>query len=323
MEQNLQNALKDVPTLTELAVLALYGIFVTEPYITRIRGSGLTELNALDLGPFHTDLMNHIQKLINNPDLLLSSATADEAEFLKCKTWRKSRAVTAIHSMTINLPHIRPLLIAFLTGALDTWIRFCEEYTEGGTVDGMTVSERESAWMPSTNDVNEGTLGKVVRINRRNKPTQTMHQNVSQAIFTHNNTQDFMNEEFVPEDDKFVMQEARRLDKSGLEKQRLAELREHDEHVVATKRQKDAERERTAAAKAAKVAAATLIKTRSELDGLTCDGLNEQLSILRQWDDTIRAKSFYKTKQEKFDAVRAALDRYDARGLDEGRENSR
>lgn len=98
MELNLQSALHDTATLTELAVLALYGIFVTEPYINYVRGSGLTETNILNLGPFHHDLISHIKTLIATPELLLSSDTADSAEFLGRATWRKSRAVAEIPS---------------------------------------------------------------------------------------------------------------------------------------------------------------------------------------------------------------------------------
>lgn len=46
---------------------------------------------------------------------------------------------------------------------------------------------------------------------------------------------------------------------------------------------------------------------------MNCDKLNDQLAALHQWDDTIRAKSFYKLKKDKLDAVIAALDRYEVR----------
>jgi hypothetical protein len=235
MEQNLQNALHDIPTQTELAVLALFGIFIMEPYIAYVRGSGLTETNVLNLGPLHTNLVDHIQKLIDNPGLVLSPDTADEAEFLTQASWRENKAVTAIHSMVADLPHIRSVLVCFLEGSRETFTRFCEEFKEGGSIDTLTASERESAWMPGTNDVNEGALGRVVRINRRNKPTQTMHQNIAQAKFSYNNTQQFMDNEFIAEDHTFIMQEAGQQDESHLEQQRLSEIWEHDERVVAAR----------------------------------------------------------------------------------------
>jgi hypothetical protein len=114
--------------------------------------------------------------------------------------------------------------------------------------------------MPGTNDVNEGALGKVVRINRWNKPTQTKHQNVAQAKFSYNNTQQFMDNEFIAEDHTFIIQEARRQDESHLEQQRLTEIWEHDERVVAARRQKDLDKQEKAAEYAAKVAAAILSK---------------------------------------------------------------
>lgn len=316
MEQNLQSALHDTPTITELAVLALYGIFVTEPYIKYVRGSGLTDTNILDLGPFHNNFIRHIQALIANPALLLASDTADSAEFLGQATWRKSRAVAEIHAMCSSLPHIQPVLCAFLTGALETWERFCEEFVEGGAVDQLTKPERESAWMPATNDVNEGTLGKVVRINRRNKPTQTMHQNVAQTMFAQNETQEFVEENFTAEDHDFCRREARIRDASQLEAKRLAEIGEHEDAKVAAKRARDQIREDRAAVNRAATAAATcnLVSSISELEPMKVKQLDEQLDVLRQWDMSIRAKSFYGNKKEKLAAAVAAFERYEARG---------
>jgi len=53
MEKNLYNALQDPPTLTELAVLALYGQAVYHPYVSQIRGQNM---NMLDLGPLHLEV---------------------------------------------------------------------------------------------------------------------------------------------------------------------------------------------------------------------------------------------------------------------------
>ncbi|KAF7972903.1 hypothetical protein HWV62_16626 [Athelia sp. TMB] len=320
MEHNLQSALHDVATITELSVLALYGIFVTEPYINYVRGGGLTEVNILKLGPFHHNLIDHIKTLIATPDLLLTPETADSAEFLGQSTWRKSRAVAEIHSICSSLPHLRSLLCAFLTGTLTTWERFCEEFNEDGDIAQLSESARESAWMPATNDINEGTLGKVVRINRRDKPTQTMHQNVAQVMYMRNETQEFVEEHFTEADYTFCRREARLRDASQLEAKRLTEIREHDEAVVASKRARDQAREDVAAQNRARIAAATnkLISTIADLPKMTCSQLDEQLEIFRQWDTSIRAKSYYGKKAEKVAAVTAAFKRYEERGRTTG-----
>src|SRR6266545_7957325 len=73
MESNLWKALHDPATLSELAILALYGEAVSYPYIKAIRTtseSGETQ-NMLDLGPLHQKVSTHIQTIITNPFNLL------------------------------------------------------------------------------------------------------------------------------------------------------------------------------------------------------------------------------------------------------------
>ena len=54
----------DAPTRTELAVLALYLKAVSHPYVIAVRGPGLEKSNALDMGPFHMEVVDHISKLL-------------------------------------------------------------------------------------------------------------------------------------------------------------------------------------------------------------------------------------------------------------------
>ncbi len=82
IESNLWKALHDPATLSELAILALYGEAIYYPYIKTIHStseSGETQ-NMLDLGPLHQKVSTHIQNIIANPSNLLcenpSSVTA-------------------------------------------------------------------------------------------------------------------------------------------------------------------------------------------------------------------------------------------------------
>lgn len=50
-KENLYRTLQDPPTLTELAVLALYAKTTSHPYMCLIHGH---DINMLDLGPLHT-----------------------------------------------------------------------------------------------------------------------------------------------------------------------------------------------------------------------------------------------------------------------------
>jgi hypothetical protein len=67
----LAKALLDVPTITELAVLAMYHLSVTCPYFENIRRPEDEELNMLELGPLHQELKLHFKKIIDNPDDLI------------------------------------------------------------------------------------------------------------------------------------------------------------------------------------------------------------------------------------------------------------
>ena len=131
--------------------------------------------------------------------------------------------------------------------------------------------------------------------------------------YSYNDTQQSMDNEFIDEDHAFIWQEGRQQDESHLEQQRLTEIWDNSECVIVAKREKDAERAQRAAEEAAKVAASTLIEDQDEIKHITCEKLNDQLAILRQWDNSVHAKLFYKVKQDKLNAVLTALDRYDDR----------
>lgn len=96
LENNLYAALHDIPTLTELYVLALYAQAITHPYMCQICGPGTEEINMLDLGPLHTQLKDHVQKIINNPDLLLSPTCSYETGAMDGKEWERPKVITQL-----------------------------------------------------------------------------------------------------------------------------------------------------------------------------------------------------------------------------------
>lgn len=57
------------------------------------------------------------------------------------------------------MPHFCGIYKALLTGALESWENFTEEFKIGGNIDLATESELDDTWMPATNNVNEGALG--------------------------------------------------------------------------------------------------------------------------------------------------------------------
>jgi hypothetical protein len=159
MEQNLYNALHCKPTLTELATLALYAQAITHPYMRQIQEPNSRTTNMLDLGPLHLKVEQHIDKIISNPELLTSANATYTTGAMDGKEWETPDAVAAILEMAPELPHLSNLVVEFLTGARGKWICFTSEFTPGGLIDEATDSQKDLAWMPATNDLNEGILG--------------------------------------------------------------------------------------------------------------------------------------------------------------------
>ncbi|THU79303.1 hypothetical protein K435DRAFT_621812, partial [Dendrothele bispora CBS 962.96] len=219
IEINLLRALEDVATVTELSAMVLYTNVISHPYMRVVRGPGTEETNALDLGPLHAELQVHIRNILENPDLLFGDDVACATATLDGQEWEDKDAVTAVYNLAPKLPYLKPITLAFFRGSLTTWIRFSAEFAPGGLIDEATAEERDLAWMPSTNDANEGRLGHY-RVTVRGKPTLTLHQYNAEAMYSQNNTLAFMNALFEGEDHCYIMQEARRIDGSGLEAKR-------------------------------------------------------------------------------------------------------
>lgn len=72
MELNLKKALDDPLTLTELAVITLYAQSVIHPYMYQVHGPGTENVNVLDLGSLHHQVVQHVRKIMNDPGLLIS-----------------------------------------------------------------------------------------------------------------------------------------------------------------------------------------------------------------------------------------------------------
>jgi hypothetical protein len=73
--------------------------------------------------------------------------------------WQSEIVFDTVQKMAPELPHLQPLLVRFLQGACKTWKNFISEYAPGGLIDEATAEEKDLAWMPPPNDVNEGALG--------------------------------------------------------------------------------------------------------------------------------------------------------------------
>lgn len=198
--------------------MTIYKMVITHPYLHQVRGPGTESTNLLDLGPLHRSVRDHIQAILDNPDIIFGADVAYETATLDGLEWADPKAMTAVFALLPSLPHIKAITLAFFRGALMTWTRFSAEFAPGGIIDTCTATERQLAWMPSTNDANEGALG-AYRVAIRGKPSLTLHQYNAQAMFCRNDTQNFMDAVFMDEDHAYIMREVRHIDASGEEAQ--------------------------------------------------------------------------------------------------------
>jgi hypothetical protein len=136
IEENIYNALNDWSTLTELAVLALYSQIVSRPYMAYVRSyTG----NALELGPFHERVKNHIREPTEHPEIALSSDADPAKATLLGIGWERSDVIYWILSNMDSMPHLRILFVKFLKGTLATWERFTTEFAPDGAIARATA----------------------------------------------------------------------------------------------------------------------------------------------------------------------------------------
>jgi len=136
MESNLWKALHCTSTVTELAVLAIYAEVVSYPYMKAIHTSDAQKKNMLDLGPFHSSVYDHMQKIIANPNILIGK-DLDLSESYKTATldgekWQNPAVIKRVFDLIPTLPHFCNPLIAFFKGAAQTWEHFTSEFAPRG-----------------------------------------------------------------------------------------------------------------------------------------------------------------------------------------------
>jgi hypothetical protein len=214
MESNVFHAIQDSPTLTELAVLALYGQAISILYARQVRGEGTMQKNLLDQGPFHEEVKAHCRAIINDPNLLISSDIPYTRATLDKEPWEHPEAVAAIRDFPDSFPYLREAIVAFFEGALEVWGRFTAEFKSGGLIARASAEQRKRAWMRCTNDDNEGAL-RALRVHMRLAPSMTLDQHNAWMMYSINNTEAWAEERLTSEDAWFIRAVAREREGQG------------------------------------------------------------------------------------------------------------
>jgi hypothetical protein len=248
-----------------------------------VRGPGTEKVNMLELGPLHSKVTAHIQRIIEDPAILINEGAGYEAGSMDKKPWHTPEAVKAVLKLSQSLPHIKPVLVAFFKGALTTWESFTSEFEEGSLIHSTTAEERDRAWMPPTNDVNEGALG-AFRSYLHKKPNTRMLQYNALAKFKFSRTAAFVHQEFNSDDYAFVHKLAQEMDASQLRKKQDAELIAFRDRQVAERRAKLLSKAQRQAEKEAMLASVVLSKNAEEVtvDMMTVKALDNQLETIQE-----------------------------------------
>ncbi|KAL4253813.1 hypothetical protein ABKN59_003013 [Abortiporus biennis] len=175
------------------------------------------------------------------------------------------------------------------------------EFAPGGLIDLASATDREAAWMPSTNDANEGALGSY-RLYTWSNPGALVELYNANAMYRRNHTEEFMLAKFDDEDYKYLRVKARILDQSGLEKIRRIEQAEFDQRLSDMKHKKEEDKKKKLEDKQChldEVQKRLVLDPESPLiNTMKRPELVEQLDCLRRWDASIPNKTYLQTKMD-------------------------
>lgn len=326
MENNVYNALRDIPTITELCVLALYAQAVSHPYMRVVRGADGIEKNALDLGPLHDKVRTHCERIGGNPDLLLAPDATHEEGSLDGEMWHRPDIVYSIRGLMHQLPHIRGATSAFFRGAGKTWPRFSQEFDPRGMIALLSAEERKRAFMNATNDHNEGALG-AYRVGVRHAPSMTLAQWNARALYKRNQTRRWMKLNLTSKHLRFLRRAARKLDASKLEKERRQAQAEADARAAAKKQLVEAARKKRRDAARALVEAVEPVVDLGQLQQIPCKLTVKELDLQLKWHRAhgvvaIPMQKDMKVKADKVAALIVAVEAYNEREVDKGEEDA-
>jgi hypothetical protein len=224
--------------------------------------------------------------------------------------WEEPDVMEAILKKAPELPHLKPLLVRFFEKALVTWERFTSEFAPGGVIDLATASEKDQAWMPPTNDVNEGALGSY-RLFIRRKPTTSIHLYNVMAMCSRNGTEDFMLQNFQEEDYEHIRKVARFVDGQGLAKKQRKNITEQNQNAVQVKRDREAKAKQRQDDRIQHLTTVTQVTNVDDIGShMTNSLLDEQLEIYRRLVDGVPLASKVKAKPDKIIALKQAITSY-------------
>lgn len=310
MESNLQAALHDIPTLTEMAACSFYTEVISKPFMTLVRGD---TRSMCDMEAFFVELKEKIAELYEKDDPFPTDEAYEKICFKGIVTKESKEILDSIRRQASELPHLQVIIKGGLYGALETWERFTQEF-EDEVFCSLTPEEKAKFRNAIVNCQNEANLGATKQQLRRS-PNMSEETRNSLLRIKHNGAVDFVHE-FFGDDWKtyiFLLRAAQERASQGLEKMRRMGLATAMEEKAINNKiehmRKEEERTRKANELKALIDSTPLKMQMVDLIGLLNSELDNQLAVWRDRDKLVPLKSHVNTKLKKLEALQAAIAR--------------
>ena len=266
--------------MTEACVLGLYAQAVSHPYMRRVQVPENCPVNHLNLGPFHTHPLKHLQNVIAHPDLLLGPQVSPVTGTLDGQPWESPEFMEYISTHKHRYPYLCRALVRFFKGALKTWECFIPEFRVGSDTMNTTDEEKLLAFRSPTNDINESQL-RIKRQMAQHALNITEHQFNTRLMFGRNNIDD-VTDSLSAELRQFARGEAHRIDRSKAQLTQRQKLAAANIKVLKARQRKQEMSQRQAAKWLEHLRTSDPILDLETLRGtsyhdLQVDGLREQL----------------------------------------------
>ncbi|KAF8160013.1 hypothetical protein B0H34DRAFT_797195 [Crassisporium funariophilum] len=319
IEQNFMNAIQDIPTLTELCVLAMYNINVSRPFMQHVR----LHDNLMDLGPFFQKKVGFLKAVTADPTRWLhpdASHTDGTLDGRERDPWG-NLVMETVHSVMRDCPDLEEAVVAFLKGAEKIFSeRFSDEFIKGGDIDRLATEDRKELYFSSTNDLNEGGPGSW-RLGQRHRPSETISKFNAGFISRRNTTAIFHQTVLSSEEDEaYLRKVARERDTQKLQKQIKEAQLAADAQKVVENRDKNAKRQQKKTTRAATITETgkVLVLEDAQIDKLNNEDLNRQLDWHRDNEkgfpaltELVPLKSHMSVKADRVRELKSAVKRYE------------
>ncbi|CAA7269207.1 unnamed protein product [Cyclocybe aegerita] len=204
IEQNFADALNDIPTITELCVLALYNIAVSQPFMGHVRKHD----NILQLESFFQKKADFLQAIAISPSLWTGKNVLHATGSLSGGEWTEwdMEVLKAVKKHSSMLSDLDDAIVAFVDGAHKAFVEcFSNEFKIGSGINTLTENKCEKLYFLSTNDANEGGLGSW-QCGQVRQPAETLQKFNASFVAARNNTESFITYKLTEEEeDLYVM----------------------------------------------------------------------------------------------------------------------